>query len=117
MSGKSGNRFSNSTSKNEPGAPAALQAVPLGRATGRAVASIRLDASVLDHLFPLAELDLDEFLQLPGRTGERLEACRTQLQLDLVAIDDFAEFGAEQVDDRTGRAGGREHAGPGVHVK
>jgi hypothetical protein len=35
---------------------------------------LRLDAGVLNHLAPLAKLDLYEVLKLLRRTGERLEA-------------------------------------------
>src|SRR5262244_3416337 len=53
---------------------------------------IRLDASVLDHLTPLAELDLDEVVQFLGRTRKRFEAHVAEIGFHLAAVDDLGNL-------------------------
>src|SRR5262249_50110680 len=89
-------------------APVSRPAVPV---------SIRLDASVLDHLTPFAELDLDEVVQFLGRTRKRFEAHVAEIGFHLAAVDDLAQLGVEQRDDVRRCAGRREDAGPGIHVE
>src|SRR5581483_4930897 len=55
-------------------APGTLVGGPARADKGRQTRLFRLDASVLDHLAPFAELDLHRLRQFLGRAGERLEA-------------------------------------------
>src|SRR5262245_63734094 len=85
------------------GAPQKADSVP---------ASIRIDAGVLDHLSPHAELDLDESPQLLGRAGKSLEADGFELGLDVRAVDDVAQRAGEFRHDRRRRSGRGDEAGP-----
>src|SRR5262245_42317342 len=78
---------------------------------------LRLDAGVLDHLTPLAELYLDEVLQFLVRARKRFEAYVAEIGFHLAAVDDLAQLPVEQRDDVRRRAGRREDAGPGIHVE
>ena len=53
---------------------------------------LRLDAGVLNHRAPLAELSLYEALQLLGRTGKCFEAHVAQLRLEFRAFNDLAQL-------------------------
>jgi tripartite-type tricarboxylate transporter receptor subunit TctC len=53
-------------------------------------ASIRLDVGVLGHLFPHAELNLDECSQLLRRAGKSLKPHVLEPRLNVRAVDDFA---------------------------
>src|SRR5690348_700093 len=77
----------------------------------------RLDAGLLDHLLPLAELDLDEVAELAGRAGKGLEAHRLEPALDGRVIDDPPQLLVEPVDDLRRRARGRDDPGPGIEVE
>src|SRR5260370_442955 len=80
-------------------------------------ALFRLDAGVLDHLAPFAELVLDQLRELLGRARECLETRIAESRFHLGAVDDLAQLGVEQRDDIRRRAGRREDAGPGIHVE
>src|SRR5262249_21652817 len=53
-------------------------------------ASIRLYVGVLNHLFPHAELNLNESSQFLRCAGKSLEAHVLEPRLDVRAVDDFA---------------------------
>src|SRR5262249_26293146 len=83
----------------------------------RATTLLWLDAGVLDHLAPFAELVLDQLRELPGRARKRLEPGIAESRLHLRAVDDLAQLGVELRDDVRRRACRRENAGPGIHVE
>src|SRR5262249_17161126 len=63
---------------------------PIRAGAARAsAASIRLDVGVLGHLFPHAELNLNESSQFLRCAGKSLEAHVLEARLDVGAVDDF----------------------------
>src|SRR5271167_4547046 len=90
---------------------------PFSRGRMRQRRSVRPDVGVLDHLAPLAELDLDEVAELAGRRGKALEADILEFRLDLRAVDDRAQRGVELGHDIGRHAGRCNEAGPGVEFE
>src|SRR5262249_44611550 len=78
---------------------------------------LRLDAGVLDHLAPFAELVLDQHRKLLGRARKSLEARIGENRLHLRAVDDLAQLRIEQGDDVRRHSAGPKEPGPGTHVE
>src|SRR5215510_3300095 len=76
-----------------------------------------LDAGILDHLAPFAELVLDQHRELLGRARKGLEPGIAESRLHPGAVDDLAQLRVELRDDIRRRAGRRENAGPGIHIE
>src|SRR5271169_2388561 len=80
-------------------------------------ASLRLNAGVLNHLRPLAELQLDKVAELGRRRRKAVEADIAEFLLGRRVVDDLADRAVELGDDSGRRAGGRYESGPGVELK